>query len=42
MRAGLAAVQDLSNDKYTIKRHGKLEYFADIDRTSNFKYTYVG
>ena len=41
MRAGFAAVQDLSNDKYTIKRHGKLEYFADIDRTSSFKYTYV-
>ena len=41
MRAGFAAVQDLSNDKYAIKRHGKLEYFADIDRTSSFKYTYV-
>ena len=41
MRAGFAAVQDLSNDKYTIKRHGKLEYVANIDRASSFKYTYV-
>ena len=42
IRAGLSAVEDLSNDKYTFKRHGKLEYVADIDRSSNFKYTYVG
>ncbi len=41
MRAGFAAVQDLSNDKYAIKRHGKLEYVANIDRASSFKYTYV-
>ena len=26
---------------YTIKRHGKLEYVANIDRASSFKYTYV-
>ena len=38
---GIAAVEDLSNDRYTFKRHGKLEYVADIDRYSNFKYTYV-
>ena len=42
IRAGLSAVEDLSNGKYTFKRHGKLEYVADIDRSSNFKYTYVG
>ena len=42
IRAGLSAIEDLSNDKYTLKRHGKLEYVADIDRSSNFKYTYVG
>ena len=42
IRAGLSAIEDLSNDKYTFKRHGKLEYVADIDRSSNFKYTYVG
>ena len=42
IRASLAAVDDLSNDKYDIKRHGKIEYIADIDRSSDFKYTYVG
>ena len=42
IRAGLSVVEDLSNDNYTFKRHGKLEYVADIDRSSNFKYTYVG
>jgi hypothetical protein len=42
IRASLAAVEDLSNDKYDIKRHGKIEYIADIDRSSDFKYTYVG
>ena len=41
LRAAIAMVEDLSNDKYTFKRHGKLEYVADIDRSSNFKYTYV-
>jgi len=41
LRAAMAMVEDLSNDKYTFKRHGKLEYVADIDRSSNFKYTYV-
>ena len=42
IRLGIAAVEDLSNDRSTFKRHGKLEYVADIDRYSNFKYTYVG
>ena len=42
IRAGLSAIEDLSNDKYTFKRHGKLEYVADVDRSSNFKYNYVG
>ena len=41
LRATMAIVEDLSNDKYEFKRHGKLEYVADIDRSSNFKYTYV-
>ena len=41
LRAAIAMVEDLSNDKYTFKKHGKLEYVADIDRSSNFKYTYV-
>ena len=38
LRAALAAVQDLSNDKYKVKRHGKIEYQVDIDRSSNFNY----
>ncbi len=42
IRAGLAAVENLSNNQYTFKRHGKIEYVADIERSSDFKYTYVG
>ena len=42
IRVGLAAVEDLSNDRYNIKRHGKIEYVTDIDRSSNFKYSYIG
>ena len=42
IRAGFAAVEDVSNEKYTLKRHGKIEYVIDIDRSSNFKYTYTG
>ena len=42
LRAAMAVVEDLSSDKYTLKRHGKLEYVAELDRSSNFKYTYVG
>jgi len=41
LRATIALVEDLSNDKYEFKKHGKLEYVADIDRSSNFKYKYV-
>jgi len=41
LRATIAIVEDLSNDKYEFKRHGKLEYVADMDRSSNFKYRYV-
>ena len=42
LRAGISAVQDISFDERAIKRHGKLEYIADIDRSSNFRYTYTG
>ena len=42
IRAGLAAVEDVSNEKYTLKRHGKIEYVIDLDRSSNFEYTYTG
>ena len=41
LRAALALVYDLSTDNYTFKRHGKLEYLADTDRSSSFKYNYV-
>ena len=41
IRAGFAAVQDLSDDEYTLKRHGKIEYLADLDRSSDFKYNYI-
>ena len=42
IRAGFAAVEDVSNEKYTLKRHGKIEYVIDLDRSSNFEYTYTG
>ena len=41
LRLGLAASEDLPKDKYYIRKHGKLEYVADIDRSSNFEYDYV-
>ena len=41
LRATLAVTQDLSNDKFEFKRHGKIEYLADIDRSSDFKYNYI-
>ncbi len=41
IRAGFAAVEDFLNEKYTIKRHGKIEYIMDLDRSSKFKYTYT-
>ena len=42
LRAAMELVEDISNEKYTLKRHGKLEYQAELERSSNFKYTYVG
>ncbi len=41
LRTAMAMVQDLSKDNYTFKTHSKLEYLADLERTSNFKYTYL-
>ena len=41
LRATIAVYEDLSSDKYEFKRHGKLEYLADVDRSSDFKYRYV-
>jgi hypothetical protein len=31
----------ITNETCFIKRHGKIEYMADLIRSSNFKYTYV-
>ena len=41
IRASIAAVDKIENKKYSIKRHGKLEYQASLKRSSNIKYTYV-
>ena len=41
LRATMAIVEDLSTDKYIFKRHSKIEYLADTDRSSRFKYDYV-
>ncbi len=40
-RAAIAAVEDLPRENYSFKWHGKFEYLAELDRSSNFKYTYV-
>ena len=51
LRTAMGVVDDLPNESTFcpgvknktcfIKRHGKLEYMADLSRSSNFKYTYV-
>ena len=41
LRAAVSLIEDLSKDDYIFKKHGKFEYSADLDRSSNFKYTYV-
>jgi hypothetical protein len=40
-RLSIAAVEELENDKYKIKKHGKLEYKANLNRSSNIIYSYV-
>ena len=40
-RLSIAAVDELENDKYKIRKHGKLEYKANLNRSSNIKYSYV-
>ena len=42
IRAGLTGLHESSHEGINLKRHGKLEYVVDVDRSSNFKYTYVG
>ena len=51
LRTAMGVVDDLPNESTFcpgvknktcfIKRHGKLEYMADLSRSSNFKYTYA-
>ncbi len=41
LRHSIAVVEDLSNEKYEFKRHGKLEYLVDADRSSDIKYSYA-
>ena len=40
-RLSIAAVDELENNKYKIRKHGKLEYKANLNRSSNIKYSYV-
>ncbi|MDA9650473.1 autotransporter outer membrane beta-barrel domain-containing protein [Candidatus Pelagibacter sp.] len=40
-RLSIAAVDELDKDKYKIRKHGKLEYKANLQRSSNMKYSYV-
>jgi len=40
-RLAIAAIDELENDNYKIRRHGKLEYKANLHRSSNIKYSYV-
>ncbi|MDB9930742.1 autotransporter outer membrane beta-barrel domain-containing protein [Candidatus Pelagibacter sp.] len=40
-RLSIAAIEELENDKYKIRKHGKLEYKANLNRSSNIKYSYV-
>ena len=41
LRAAMAMVEDKSNHNLKYKRHAKIEYLADIDRSSNFKYSFA-
>ena len=50
LRTSIGVVDDLANESTfcldlaktcSIKKHGKLEYMADLSRSSNFEYTYV-
>ncbi|MDB9957251.1 autotransporter outer membrane beta-barrel domain-containing protein [Candidatus Pelagibacter sp.] len=40
-RLSIAAINELENDNYKIRKHGKLEYKANLRRSSNIKYSYV-
>ena len=40
LRGAIAFYEDLSNEKISIKRHGKLEYLADLYKSSSVEYNY--
>jgi len=40
-RLSVTAFDQLQRDKYNIRRHQKLEYKVDFDRSSNVKYSYI-
>ncbi len=42
LRLSLASVEELNNKKYKMKKHGKIEYQANLNRSSNAKYSYIG
>ena len=37
----ITGVEDIKNKKYEMKKHGKLEYQANLHSSSNIKYSYV-
>ena len=41
VRLSVAAFDQLQRNKYNIRRHQKLEYKVDFDRSSNVKYSYI-
>ncbi len=41
LRLSIASVETLNNKKYKMKRHGKIEYQANLHRSSNIKYSYI-
>ncbi len=41
LRLSIASVEELNNKKYKIKKHGKLEYQANLNSSSNVKYSYI-
>ncbi|MFL2894780.1 MAG: autotransporter domain-containing protein [Candidatus Pelagibacter sp.] len=40
-RLSIASVEEINHEKYKMKRHGKLEYKANLHRSSNIKYSYI-
>ena len=41
LRLSIASVEELNNKKYKMKRHGKIEYKANLHRPSNINYSYT-